>query len=77
MNTPVEKILVDGARATGVSLSTGEMLSTDVVVADADLGYVYRRLLPDDGTAARLEATAFESIHPYDCFARWEGPIDG
>lgn len=27
------------------------------------------------GTAARLSATAFESIHPYDCFGAWEGPL--
>lgn len=27
------------------------------------------------GSAARLVATAFESIHPYDCFAAWEGAL--
>ncbi len=54
-NTPVERILVDGERATGVALSTGEALNADVVVANADLGYVYRQLLPDDGTATRLD----------------------
>ncbi len=27
------------------------------------------------GAAARVRATAFESIHPYDCFAAWEGSL--
>jgi GTP cyclohydrolase I len=27
------------------------------------------------GAAARLTATAFESIHPYDCSAAWEGVL--
>ncbi len=27
------------------------------------------------GSHARLRATAFESIHPYDCFAAWEGAL--
>ena len=48
-NAPVEKILVDGNRATGVALADGRTLSADIVVANADLGYVYRHLLPDDG----------------------------
>ena len=54
-NTPVEKILVEADRARGVQLSNGEKVSANLVVANADLGYVYRRLLPDDGAAARID----------------------
>ncbi len=54
-NAPVEKILVDGGRATGVELSDGQRLSADILVANADLGYVYRQLLPDDGEADRID----------------------
>ncbi len=54
-NAPVEKILVDGNRATGVSLAGGETLTADLVLANADLGYVYRNLLPADGTAKRID----------------------
>lgn len=54
-NGPVEKILVNGGRATGVALAGGRTLSADIVVANADLGYVYRSLLPQDGMAARLD----------------------
>ena len=54
-NAPVERILVDGGRASGLALSDGRSLSADLVLANADLGYVYRHLLPDDGTADRLD----------------------
>jgi phytoene desaturase len=52
---PVSRIEVDGNRATGVRLQNGELLPADVVVANADLPYVYRDLLPDSAAAARLE----------------------
>ena len=52
---PVRQIEVDGARATGVLLEDGTRLSADVVVANADLPYVYDRLLPDRPAAERLE----------------------
>jgi phytoene desaturase len=54
-NSPVEKILTEGNRATGVILSDGQKLSADIVVANADLGYVYKQLLPDDGEANRID----------------------
>jgi phytoene desaturase len=54
-NAPVEKILVEGSQATGVALEDGRSLAADLVVANADLGYVYRSLLPDDGTADRID----------------------
>ncbi len=54
-NTPVEQIDVDDRQATGVTLTCGRRMRADVVVANADLPYVYRYLLPDDGTAERLE----------------------
>jgi len=54
-NAPVERILVDGRRATGVELTDGQKLSSDILVANADLGYVYRQLLPDDGEAGRID----------------------
>jgi phytoene desaturase len=54
-NAPVEKIMVEGAKATGVALADGRSLPADVVVANADLGYVYNSLLPDDGMAAKID----------------------
>ena len=54
-DAPVVQINVDGRRATGVTLADGRQIRADVVVANADLPYVYHTLLPDDGTAQRLE----------------------
>jgi phytoene desaturase len=51
----VERILVEGARATGVKLEDGRVFKADTVVANADLGYVYRHLLPDRVTSTRLD----------------------
>ncbi len=53
-NTPVRRIMVDGRRATGIVLETGERIQADIVLANADLPYVYGNLLPDDGSMAKL-----------------------
>lgn len=44
--TPVSHIDTEGVRATGVTLESGERVAADVVLANADLPYVYRKLLP-------------------------------
>jgi phytoene desaturase len=54
-DTPVERIEVDGQRATGVVLRDGTRLGADVIVANADLPYVYRNLLPGRAEADRLD----------------------
>ncbi len=60
-NTPVARIEVDGDRAKGVVLEDGERLAADVVIANADLPYVYSDLLPDDGTKARMARKKYTS----------------
>ncbi|NLE72997.1 MAG: phytoene desaturase [Actinomycetales bacterium] len=57
--TSVRRIEVAGGRATGVVLDDGAELAADVVVANADLAYVYRHLLPDARAAARIERRTF------------------
>ncbi len=59
--TPVSKINVSGGRAEGVTLEDGTVVKADVVVANADLPYVYANMLPDDGTAAKLSRKKFTS----------------
>jgi phytoene desaturase len=54
-DAPVARIDVRGDRATGVTMEDGRTLDADVVLANADLPYVYRRLLPQDGVSRRLE----------------------
>ncbi len=56
---PVTRIEVEGGRATGVVLDDGETLAADVVVANADLPYVYRHLLPDRAAADRVYRRTF------------------
>ena len=54
-DSPAAQIEVDAGRARAVQLADGTRLAADVVLANADLPYVYGELLPDDGSAARLE----------------------
>jgi len=52
--SPVKRIAVEGSRATGVVLEDGSTRSADIVIANADLPYVYDQLLPDRGLARRM-----------------------
>lgn len=52
---PVSRILTDGRRATGVVFSDGSKALADVIVANADLPYVYRELLPQSRKAKRID----------------------
>ena len=54
-NNPVAKIDHDGKRATGVTLLSGEKISADYVVANADAEHVYTTLLPTTLAATRTE----------------------
>jgi len=58
-NALVEGINVNGRVAAGVTLADGRQIGADILVANADLSYVYRCLLPDDGTNDRLEAKKY------------------
>ena len=51
----VDQIELDGERTTGVRLRNGSRIAADVVVANADLPYVYSHLLPDPTAARRFE----------------------
>jgi len=53
-NTPVEQIDLNGKWARGVLLEDGRRLPADAVLANADLPYVYQKLLPWDRQANRL-----------------------
>jgi phytoene desaturase len=55
----VERIDVNGSQARGVILTDGRHHQADMVLANADLPYVYRDLLPKDGEAERLSRKRF------------------
>ena len=54
-NKPVVSIGVKGKRTEGVILEDGSEIKADIIVANADLPYVYRKLLPDRGKSKRLD----------------------
>ena len=58
-NSPVERIDVNAAHARGVNLLDGRCLDADVVLANADLPYVYQNLLPRDGLTKGLDRKQF------------------
>jgi len=47
-NAQVAQILVTGGRATGVRLQSGETMTADVVVSNADSAWTLRKLLPPE-----------------------------
>lgn len=57
LQTPASAIHLspDGRRATGVTLPSGESVSADVVVINADLVYAYNNLLPSTSRAKSLQ----------------------
>lgn len=58
-NTAIKGIRINGNRARGIELNSGDLIDADVVVANADLPYVYRELLPDKKLSARLDRNKY------------------
>lgn len=54
-NAPAGSIETNGDKATAVILEDGRRLTADVIVANADLPYVYRSLLNDQAETAKLD----------------------
>jgi len=53
--SPVTKILVNGNKTQGIVLEDGSIIEADLVIANADLPYVYKDLLPDKAASDRLK----------------------
>jgi phytoene desaturase len=58
-DAPVERIDVNASHTRGVVLTDGRFLTADAVLANADLPYVYKDLLPQDHEVKRLERKRF------------------
>ena len=54
-NAPVKKINIKDRTAQSIILEDGSEIEADLVIANADLPYVYRKLLPDPGKSAKLD----------------------
>ena len=53
--SPVSKIVVNGNKTQGIVLEDGTIIDADLVIANADLPYVYKELLPDKKESDRLK----------------------
>jgi phytoene desaturase len=58
-DTTVEQIIVKDGHATGLEIENNQKLNADVILANADLPYIYQSLLPDDGQADKLSRKHF------------------
>lgn len=58
-NSAVERIETNSTHARGVLLADGSHLDADVILANADLPYVYQHLLPQDGMVKALSRKKF------------------
>jgi phytoene desaturase len=54
-SNPVSQIMISGKKASGIVLDDGTEIKADIVISNADLPYVYRKLLPDRRKSARLD----------------------
>lgn len=54
-DTPVKSIKISGNRTEGVVLENGQEVMAGILVANADLPYVYRNLLPAGIRSARID----------------------
>jgi phytoene desaturase len=52
---PTAKIILNGNKTEGILLEDGTRINADLVVANADLPYVYKDLLPDKEASDRLK----------------------
>jgi phytoene desaturase len=54
-NKPAKEIRVSSKKAESIIFEDGSEIKADIIVANADLPYVYRNLLPDHGKSRRLD----------------------
>ncbi len=66
-NMPVAKIKTAGNKAGSILFKDGSETAADIIVANADLPYVYRELLPDKGKSRKIDKMNYSasaiSIH--------------
>ncbi|GAB1420164.1 phytoene desaturase [Anaerolineales bacterium] len=47
LDQPVQEILVDGQRVTGIRLKDGSIQTADHIVSNADVAFTYKKLIPE------------------------------
>jgi phytoene desaturase len=59
--SPVKQLRVEGDRVTGAVLEDGKILTADLFVGNADLPYIYQKLLPASNEAKKLDQKKYTS----------------
>lgn len=65
LDTPVDKLILDGRKVKGVTLSDGESFYADETVVNADFGYAMKHLVPP-GVLRKYSADNVDR-KPYSC----------
>jgi phytoene desaturase len=58
-DTTVERVVINSTHARGLILENGQHLEADAVLANADLPYIYKDLLPDKDIAESISRKRF------------------
>ena len=67
MSSPIDQVIIENGVATGVRLSTGEVLTADLVVINADLPYAAQSLVaPESRRGTRLSDASLQKAK-YSC----------
>jgi phytoene desaturase len=56
LNTTVRELTINGRKATGAILESGERVSADIVISNADPMYLYRNMVPEKKLATATAA---------------------
>jgi phytoene dehydrogenase-like protein len=54
-NAPVKQLKVEGSKVEGAVLEDGREFTADIFVGNADLPYIYKKLLPKNNEANKLD----------------------
>ncbi len=71
--SPVTEITLDGRRANGVRLESGERLDAEIVVSNADSAWTYRKLLPAHARRKWTDAKLDRSRYSMSLFVWYFG----
>ncbi|MBI5009855.1 MAG: phytoene desaturase [Bacteroidia bacterium] len=60
-NQPVKNIKTNNEKAECIILENGTEIKADIIVANADLPYVYRNMLPDKGKSRKIDRMKYSA----------------
>jgi phytoene desaturase len=72
-HSDVAEIMVEGGRATGVRLASGETLTADIVVSNADAAWTYQKLLANVPRKRWTDAKMDKARHSMSLFVWYFG----